>query len=86
MFFKLLLKVFSVGECSENAPPKYVTGSVCLIVCKLQLQESQRMIQERTRRGEREMEEFQQSLESVKVRFAHTLAGLGWSPRLIKHD
>ncbi|XP_070684158.1 E3 ubiquitin/ISG15 ligase TRIM25-like [Pempheris klunzingeri] len=32
-----------------------------------QLQESQRMIQERTRSGERELEEFQQSLESLKV-------------------
>nr|XP_046229715.1 E3 ubiquitin/ISG15 ligase TRIM25-like isoform X2 [Scatophagus argus] len=34
---------------------------------QLQLQESQRIIQERTQRGERELEEFQQSLESLKV-------------------
>ncbi|XP_019116536.2 E3 ubiquitin/ISG15 ligase TRIM25 isoform X2 [Larimichthys crocea] len=34
---------------------------------QLQLQECQRMIQERTRSGERELEEFQQGLESLKV-------------------
>ncbi|KAI3353476.1 hypothetical protein L3Q82_020005, partial [Scortum barcoo] len=34
---------------------------------QLQLQECQRMIQGRTRCGERELEEFQQSLESLKV-------------------
>ncbi|XP_029942562.1 E3 ubiquitin/ISG15 ligase TRIM25-like isoform X1 [Salarias fasciatus] len=34
---------------------------------QLQLQESQRMVQERIHTGERELEEFQQSLESLKV-------------------
>uniref|UniRef100_H3DN94 Uncharacterized protein n=1 Tax=Tetraodon nigroviridis TaxID=99883 RepID=H3DN94_TETNG len=34
---------------------------------QLQLGETQRIIQERTRRGERELEEVQQSLESLKV-------------------
>ncbi|XP_044046075.1 E3 ubiquitin/ISG15 ligase TRIM25-like isoform X3 [Siniperca chuatsi] len=34
---------------------------------QLQLQESQRMVQGRTRSGERELEEFQQNLESLKV-------------------
>ncbi|XP_074487038.1 E3 ubiquitin/ISG15 ligase TRIM25-like isoform X2 [Sebastes fasciatus] len=34
---------------------------------QLQLQESQRTVQGRTRSGERELEEFQQSLESLKV-------------------
>ncbi|XP_069024100.1 E3 ubiquitin/ISG15 ligase TRIM25-like isoform X2 [Embiotoca jacksoni] len=34
---------------------------------QLQLQESQRMVQGRIRTGERELEEFQQSLESIKV-------------------
>ncbi|XP_076585648.1 E3 ubiquitin/ISG15 ligase TRIM25-like isoform X3 [Chaetodon auriga] len=34
---------------------------------QLQLQESQRVIQERARSGERELEELQQSLESLKV-------------------
>ncbi|TKS68646.1 Tripartite motif-containing protein 16 [Collichthys lucidus] len=34
---------------------------------QLQLQECQRLIQERTRSGERELEEFQQALESLKV-------------------
>ncbi|XP_060909736.1 E3 ubiquitin/ISG15 ligase TRIM25-like isoform X2 [Labrus mixtus] len=34
---------------------------------QLQLQEAQRIVQGRTRTGERELEEFQQSLESLKV-------------------
>ncbi|XP_063739034.1 E3 ubiquitin/ISG15 ligase TRIM25-like isoform X2 [Eleginops maclovinus] len=34
---------------------------------QLQLQEAQRMVQVRTRTGERELEEFQQSLDSLKV-------------------
>ncbi|XP_034542745.1 E3 ubiquitin/ISG15 ligase TRIM25-like isoform X2 [Notolabrus celidotus] len=34
---------------------------------QLQLQETQRIVQGRTRTGERELEEFQQSLESLKV-------------------
>lgn len=42
-----------------------------LSVSQLQLQDYQRMVQGRIRSGEREIEEFQQSLESLKVK--HTL-------------
>ncbi|XP_068177031.1 E3 ubiquitin/ISG15 ligase TRIM25-like isoform X2 [Antennarius striatus] len=40
---------------------------------QLQLQESKRVLQERTRKGERELEEFQQRLESIKVSAAAVL-------------
>lgn len=64
-------------ECSKNALVKWMSyslivclstsPSVSLFVCQLQLQESQRMVQGRIRTGETELQEFQQTLESLKV-------------------